>query len=121
MEFSITGDRGRRLIRARVEGMFSVEELQRFRREHQAAVRALGGPSGGYDMITDLTGFAIQAQPITQTLHSVIADLPLRPTRSAIVVSSVLLRLQLKRTIPNDKIRFFDTVAEADLWLKTPT
>lgn len=88
MAFNIATDFNSKLIRASIEGSIPIDETARFMREVQDAVGQLGSCPDGHDLLADLTGYAIQIQPVVEAFQSMIADTPHRARRVVIVTQS---------------------------------
>ena len=114
--YSIDLDLPRDLVRIRMSGFFSVEDISRFQKELKAA-HALLGCRGRPLTINDISGMAIQTQEVTARWGAFLANPAHRSRRLAFVVASTLARAQLKRAIGNRDARMFRNAAEAEEWL----
>ena len=116
--FSIDLDASRDLVRIRMCGFFSLDDIARFRTELLLAHRRLDcGRRGGPLTINDVSEMAIQSQDVATRWGAFLADPAHRSRRLAFVVASALARLQLQRTIGDRVARVFTDVAEAEQWL----
>ena len=116
--FSIDLDPSRDLVRIRLCGFFSVEDIARFQAELLLAHRRLDcGRKGGPLTINDISKMAIQSQDVVARWGAFLADPAHRSRRLAFVVASTLARMQLQRTIGNRDARVFTDAAEAEQWL----
>ena len=98
--FTIELDPSRDLVRIRLSGFFSVDDVGRFQAELQLAHRRLGcGRGGGPLTINDISGMAIQSQDVVARWSAFLADPAHRSRRLAFVVGSTLARVQLQRAI----------------------
>ena len=116
--FSIDLDPLRDLVRVRLSGFFSVEDIARFQAELLLAHRQLAcARRGGPLTVNDISGMAIQAQDVVARWGAFLADPAHRSRRLAFVVASTLARMQLQRAIGGRDARVFTDTAEAERWL----
>ena len=116
--YSIAVDRERRIVCATMSGFFSEEEVAAFARDEQAAAASLGCPSGQFGLLIEGSGGLIQSQDVAAAFRALMADLPLKAGRIAMVTGSALLKLQLRRMITSDRAAVFDTMDEARAWIE---
>lgn len=118
--FSIDLEPRRDLVRIRLCGFFSVDDIGRFQAELLLAHRRLGcGRKGGPLTINDISGMAIQSQDVVPRWSAFLADPAHRSRRLAFVVASTLARMQLERVIGGRDAQVFTDAAEAERWLFT--
>lgn len=68
----------------------------------------------------DLTGFVTQTREIGDRMAQILAQAEqVGVERTAVVITSSLLKLQYKRLIEGRQIRIFDSKVEAMNWLRT--
>lgn len=116
--FSIELDPPRDLVRIRLSGFFSVDDVTRFQAELLLAHKRLRcGRRGGPLTINDISGMAIQSQDVVARWGAFLADPAHRSRRLAFVVGSSLARMQLQRAIGGRDARVFTDAAEAERWL----
>lgn len=116
--FTIDLDPARDLVRIRLSGFFSVDDVGRFQAELLLAHRRLGcAHRGGPLTINDISDMAIQSQDVVACWEAFLADPAHRSRRLAFVVGSTLARMQLQRTIRGRDAKVFTTVDEAERWL----
>ncbi len=116
--FTIELDPSRELVRIRLSGFFSVDDVGRFQAELLLAHRRLGcGRKGGPLTINDISGLAIQSQDVVARWSAFLADPAHRSRRLAFVVSSTLARMQLQRAIGGRDAMVFTDTDEAERWL----
>lgn len=105
-------------IHVRMSGMLTVEEVTRFSREEQNAVREMGLKSGEFDLLIKAEGNFVQTQEVMNALGDLMLNSPLKARRIATVRDGVLTRMQTKRI---SKLRsaaeVFETLADAEAWL----
>ena len=118
--FTIELEPARDLVRIRLSGFFSVDDVGRFQAELLLAHRRLGcGRRGGPLTINDISDMAIQSQDVVARWAAFLADPAHRSRRLAFVVGSTLARMQLQRTIGSRDAKVFTASDEAELWLFT--
>ena len=116
--FTIDLDPRRDLVRIRLAGFFSMDDIARFQAELLVAHRQLGcGRRGGPLTINDISDMAIQSQDVVARWGAFLADPAHRSRRLAFVVASTLARMQLQRTIGDRDAQVFTDPAEAERWL----
>ena len=115
--YEVTTNLARSLVKAKLSGFFSVEEVQAFSRDEQAAARQVVNHSGYFNLLVEGSGGVTQAQDVIGAFNELASASTLKAQRIAIVVESALLRLQLRRVLARDQIRLFETIAEAEDWL----
>ena len=116
--FTIELDPSRELVRIRLSGFFSVDDVGRFQAELLLTHRRLGcGRKGGPLTINDISGLAIQSQDVVARWSAFLADPGHRSRRLAFVVSSTLARMQLQRAIGGRDAMVFTDTDEAERWL----
>jgi hypothetical protein len=119
-EFSIEIDAPRNLLRVRMSGFYSLEDVERYHAAVDAATLALGGAPSRQLMLNDISGMQIQAQEIIAAFKQVVSDPRYRERRVGFVVASSLARLQLVRVIGGRNAQLFESEAEALAWLLSP-
>lgn len=116
--YSIDLDPPRDLVRIRLSGFFSVDDIARFQAELLLARRRLGcGRRGGPLTINDISDMAIQSQDVVARWGAFLADPAHRSRRLAFVVASTLARMQLQRVIGRRDARVLTDGSEAERWL----
>ena len=116
--FTIEVEPSRDLVRIRLSGFFSVDDVGRFQAELLLAHRRLGcGRRGGPLTINDISDMAIQSQDVVARWRAFIDDPAHRSRRLAFVVGTTLARMQLQRTINGRDAKVFTAADEAEQWL----
>ena len=117
--FDVSYDAGRRRVRIVVKGYLSPSEVSAFAATLNAAVRNAGSD---FDGIVESLDFPVQINEVADMLGMLGQGIMSRMTgRVAVVVASVLNKMQVDRTLANPRLRVFRTLAEAEQWLDTPT
>jgi hypothetical protein len=115
--FHVEADSSRDLVRIRLSGFFSPEDIQGFleaRRRAHAQLRC--GPNR-HLTINDVTGMKIQSQEIVAAFREMLSAPDYQSRRLAFVTGPTLARSQLMRTLVNRTARCFDDVEAAEAWL----
>lgn len=119
-DFSVEADRARALIRVRMWGFFSVDDVLRYRRAIERISPTLGCPPSAQLMLNDVSDLVIQSQDVVAAFREASID-PRHSVRPvAFVVSSVLGRMQVARVMEGRNAQIFATAQEAESWLLGP-
>ena len=114
----VTTEPQRQLVRAVMGGMLTIEEVDAFSREEQAAVRQMGLQSGGFDLIVETIGNDVQTQEVVNAFQGLIMGSEFKARRIAIVRSGVLVRMQSRRmALLRPDCAVFEHVDDANDWL----
>jgi hypothetical protein len=116
-EYSVTADPARNLIRIRMSGFFTSDDIQGFLDARQRAHAELTCPRNAHVTINDLRGMKIQSQEIVEAFREMLAAPGYRSRRLAFVVSPTLARTQLMRAVAGRDVRFFQDSLMAEAWL----
>jgi hypothetical protein len=123
-KFEVTFDRNRRLLSWTMRGFWTLEDVAAFRRAMVAAIKPLGPPPHRYDGLCDSRDFHVQTGPVSVALGEIDRiGTSARHDRGrfAIVVGSVINKLQAERTLTGSGIRVFLSMREAEDWLQDKT
>lgn len=114
-------DHGRHLLTCTVVGHVLTEEVAQFERELKMGAIEAKGASGHFDMLSKLDELAVMTQENAHHTEGWIAWLKAHGIRkSANVVGSTLLKLQISRISPDPRWGVFLTDADALAWLAEP-
>ncbi|WP_066483578.1 hypothetical protein [Sphingomonas sp. CCH13-B11] len=115
--FSVDVDPARRLIKVKMGGFFSLDDVAGYHDAvHRATARAGGLPSQ-QRMICDISDMRIQTQDVVDAFRRVMGDPKYRQRKVGFVVASSLARMQLLRVIGSRNAQCFATEAEAEDWV----
>lgn len=113
--YQIRFDARTRTLRITLSGLWTVEVLRGFGAEMMARRQQAG--DGDFDVLSDSRAFPVQtndvAQAFTATMNAPIPGL----RRIAVVVGSMLNKLQAGRVFTAPHIRVFTDMAAAEAWL----
>lgn len=108
----------RRMVRARMSGFLTVDEVAAFSRDEQAAVRSMGLSSGEFVLLVETEGNVVQTQAVIEAFRDLIISSPLKARRIATVRTGALPVMQTRRlTAVRDDYDVFDSVEAAEAWL----
>lgn len=114
----VTSDPARKLVRAHMRGLLGVEEVERFSRDEQAAVRAMGLGAGEFVLLIDAQGGTVQTQEVMDAFRSLLLNSPLKARKVATVRRETLDQMQSRRVSQvRASARVFGDLAEAEAWL----
>ncbi len=115
--YSIDADPARNLIRIRMSGFFTLEDIDGFLEARRAAHAQLTCPRNAHVTINDIRDMKIQSQDIVDAFREVLAAPDYRSRRLAFIVSPTLARTQLMRAIAGRNARCFEDGWKAEAWL----
>jgi hypothetical protein len=118
-EYSIEADPTRDIVRIRMSGFFTDDDIAGFLAAREKAHARLTCGPNQHLTLNDLRGMKIQAQDIVDAFRGMLSDSAYRSKRLAFVVSPTLARSQLTRAIAGRDARFFESIAAAEAWLFT--
>lgn len=114
----VTFDPRTKLVRAAMAGSLTVEEVQRFSVQEQAAVRAMGLASGQFFLLVEARGSVVQSQEVVEAFQQLMLHSPLKAKRIATVRAGALSTIQTRRIATvRDSAQVFETVEQAEAWL----
>jgi hypothetical protein len=115
--FQIDTDPRRKLLRVRLAGFFTIEEVADFCAQAQAAIIGMGCGSGEHMLLVDTRECVLQAQPVVTAFGKLISEPRFAARRIAIVTGTVASRMQTRRILAHPDAKLFDTPEQADAWL----
>ncbi|MGY4398231.1 hypothetical protein ACVWZA_003437 [Sphingomonas sp. UYAg733] len=114
-------DARRRLLKLTLSGLWDRATLTAFQREAAALlskVENAGHTDLGGRILIDLTDYAVQSQDIADDVSALIPTYAIRAGRIAVIWSrSALQKMQMRRLLSSDKLRFVTSEAEGLAWL----
>ena len=116
-EFSIKADPSRDLIRIRMAGFFTPDDMRAFVEARRTAHAELRCRPNRHVTLNDVRDMKIQSQEMVDAFRALLADPAYRSRRLAFVVGPTLTRTQLTRAISNREARCFDNCWAAESWL----
>jgi len=118
--FDIIAEPNKKLIRAKLSGLLTVDDVSEFFRQQQAAVRTLGCRAGDFVVLLDTTDMVIQTQIVVAAFQEALATNAHKARKIAIVRPHALARMQARRiTEQRQGVAIFDCQDAAEAWLLT--
>jgi hypothetical protein len=114
--FTIETQPEHKLVRVKLSGMLTLEEVEEFYRQEHDAILRMGCALGEQIVLVDMTECPIQMQQIVSAFQNTM-DRPDRAWRLAMVTGGSLSRIQARRVAQREYVAMFDTTAEAEAWL----
>ncbi|WP_137865063.1 MULTISPECIES: hypothetical protein [unclassified Sphingomonas] len=116
-DFTIDVEPLRDLVRIRMGGFFTSDDIDAFLAERtRAHARLTCGPNQ-HLTLNDLREMKIQAQDSVEMFRAMLADPAYRSRRLAFVIGQTLARTQLQRALDRRTARCFDDPWAAEAWL----
>lgn len=116
-DFSFTVDADRSLVRIDMAGFFTEADIARFVEAQTIAYRQLRCGPNQHVTLVDMRGMHIQAQDSVTGFQRRLADPTVAARRIGFIVSRSLARMQIKRATTGLQAAFFESEAEALVWL----
>ena len=115
---NVMADRSRRLIRAVLSGMLTLDDVESFYRSELEAVQAMGCRTGEFFLIVETRGNVVQSREVMDAFQRLIEHSPVKAKRIAIVRAGALSSMQTRRIAKaREGVEVFDSVKEAEAWL----
>jgi len=115
--FDISVDVARDLVRIRMGGFFTTDDIARFVVARDAAHGQLHCAPNQHMTLNDVRQMDIQTQESVLAFQAVLANPRHRSRKLAFIHASTLARMQLRRAAANRAVEYFATVEEAERWL----
>ena len=116
--YEVRYDRFRRRLYWTMRGLWTMAEVGGFIGALRAATAPLGAPPFTYDGLCDSRDFKVQSREVSEALGKIDdASRTMREGRTAIVVGSMMNKLQAERTLKSSGTRIFLTMDDAEAWL----
>jgi hypothetical protein len=116
-DFAIDVDAARDLVRIRMSGFFTPEDIDAFLAARAVAHTQLRCGSNQHLTLNDLSDMKIQSQDSVEMFRAMLADPAYRSRRLAFVIGRTLARTQLQRALDRRTARCFDDSWAAEAWL----
>lgn len=117
--FSITFDPASQIMSIALRGYWNTEEQVAYERELNRAIAMLpaeGCESGKQLMLVDITQHAVQSASALEMFARLTSDPIISGRRQALILSSALVKMQVKRAAPT--YRVFEDRAAGLAWLR---
>ncbi|MDB5704848.1 MAG: hypothetical protein JWN66_1964 [Sphingomonas bacterium] len=117
--FHVEADPERNLVRIKLWGFFSAEDVDGFLEARRIAHGRLRCGPNQHLTINDVSGMKIQSQEIVAAFRDMLSAPDYRSRKLAFVTGPTLARSQLMRALVNRTARCFDDQRAAEAWLFT--
>ena len=117
--FEIALDKRRALLRITLRGFWDVATMDAYEPQFYHALAELSRLRPALTLcLVDGRDYPVQSHAITERHNAFVASLgPLQADRAALIVTQTLVRMQAARGLPEDRMRVFESEAEAMAWL----
>lgn len=117
--YEITTEPRRKLVRLKLSGMLTAEQVKQLYREEHRAIADMACQIGEHLCIVDLTSCPLQVQEVAEAFKSQIGSAA-KARRLAIYTGNALGRIQARRIArERDDVALFELREEAEAWLFT--
>lgn len=116
-DYSIEVEPNRDLVRIRMGGFFTPEDIAAFLEARRIAHHELTCGANQHLTINDIRDMKIQSQEMVDAFRDLLADTTYRSRRLAFVVGPTLARTQLVRALDGRNARCFEDFWKAETWL----
>lgn len=114
----VTFDTQKKLVRAVMAGLLSVEDVESFSRKEQDAVQTMGLSSSEFYLLVETRGDVVQSQDVATAFQNLMLNSPLKAKRIATVRAGALATLQTRRIgTVRSSVEVFNTTKDAEAWL----
>jgi transposase len=115
--YEITTEPHRKLVRLKLTGMLTPEQVTQLYKEEHEAIEKMGCRLGEHVCIVDLTSCPLQVQAVSEAFKSEIGS-SAKARRLALYIGSALGRMQARRIArERDDVGLFELQEEAEAWL----
>ena len=115
--FTIVTNSQLKLLRVKLKGFFTVEEVGAFAAAAQKAVADMGCSSGDWLHSCDIGEMALQTQQVAEMFGQFINHPERRSRKLAIITGRSPVRMQIRRLMTRQDAVLFDLQSDADAWL----
>ena len=115
--FNFVYDQTAGVLQVRVNGSWTISEVERYAREAGARFNAARKESGSLRYLIDLTGAHVLSQELMDPLAKAGMQYSQADDRVALVVGSTLLKIQMRRMLGEAPVPIFLSVKEGMDWL----
>ncbi len=116
-EYVVQAEPSRDLIRIRMAGFFTDEDIKGFLEARRVAHAQLNCGPNQHVTLNDVREMKIQSQNVVDAFREMLADPAYRSRRLAFVAGPTLTRTQLMRAVGSRDVRCFESIWTAEAWL----
>ena len=119
-KFAVSFDPQAQRLNWTMRGFWSMDDVTAFAAAMLKVIESLGPPPQIYDAMSDASEFPVQSTEVSDALgHLERVGRTMQQGRCAIIVSSMMNKLQAQRTSTGPNIRIFLDREEAEAWLES--
>jgi hypothetical protein len=118
--FTIEADSRLNLLRVRVIGFLSLEQVAELARAQDSAARGLPCPPNEHLMLCDTSACVLQSQSVVAEFGRLIDFAPRRARRLAVVTGNAASRMQVRRILKRANAEVFVSREDGEAWLLGP-
>jgi hypothetical protein len=115
--FSFQVDPSRHLVRIRMGGFFTLDDIGAFLAARHEAHKQLTCARNQHVTLNDIRDMKIQSQEIVDAFRAMLAAPDYRSRRLAFIVSPTLARTQVMRALDRREAQCFEDTWRAEAWL----
>lgn len=115
--FQIAYDRASKTLNLRLSGFWTRDTMDRFLRQFGAEVAHLARAKIPYVVLSDCRDYPVQSTEILHGWSRVLGPVPMVDVPYAVVVPSMLNKLQAERCLTAPNVRVFSDMDDALEWL----
>lgn len=116
-DFSFQVDPSRDLVRIRMGGFFTLDDIGAFLAARHEAHKQLACGRNQHVTLNDIRDMKIQSQEIVDAFREMLAAPDYRSRRLAFVVGPTLARTQVMRALDRREAQCFEDMWRAEAWL----
>lgn len=116
-DFSFQVDPSRDLVRIRMGGFFTPDDIDAFLAARHEAHQQLTCARNQHVTLNDIRDMKIQSQEIVDAFRAMLAGAEYRSRKLAFVVSPTLARTQVARALDRRDAQCFEDMWRAEAWL----
>ncbi|MEL7197926.1 MAG: STAS/SEC14 domain-containing protein [Pseudomonadota bacterium] len=117
--FDIWFDKTSAILHLTLSGHWTAEDFAQFQQAYAAALEEATANNGSIGLLSDSREFPVQSQDVASRFSELTKQSFARIAASAIVVGSVLNKVQAERTMKSDRLKVFLDEEEARDWLRS--
>ncbi len=99
-----------------IKGFFNTESYAQYKSDTTKAIQSVEKGNRSVRILNDLTECSVQSQDIAKD-NEWMQPLKKYVKKNAVVLNSVIHKMQLQRSVSGDTVRYFDTMEAAQEWL----
>lgn len=115
--YNIEHDPGSNIVNLRLTGFWTLETIDRFTKEFGALATGLARAKRPFVVLSDCREYPVQSAEIGEAWSRILGSNPIVTVPYAVVVRSVLNKLQAERALTAPNVRLFTELHDALDWL----